>query len=132
MREILFRGKHVHVLPQNEYLDGVWVEGYLAGPDYIVPKDGFDKLVDPNTVGQFTGMVDWQGKKIFEGDVVYAKFNSNQRGFNFKVVFDDSTGSFMFDNGYLLSTRYRLHELILRGNIWDNPELLEVEDRERN
>ena len=31
MRQILFRGKSIHTLPQNEHLDGTWIEGYLCG-----------------------------------------------------------------------------------------------------
>ena len=35
MREILFRGKHIHVILPNKHLDGTWVYGYLSGEDYI-------------------------------------------------------------------------------------------------
>lgn len=34
-REILFRAKHIHKLPENKHLDGKWVEGYLADKAYI-------------------------------------------------------------------------------------------------
>ena len=34
-REILYRGKHIHVRPENEHLDGRWIEGYLSDKKYI-------------------------------------------------------------------------------------------------
>ena len=34
-REILFKAKHIHALPENEWMEGKWVEGFLSGEDYI-------------------------------------------------------------------------------------------------
>ena len=70
-RENLYRGKRVE--------DGRWIEGSLIGNDVIVGKivefeedyfcTEFWYKVDQETVGQFTGMTDKKGKKLFEGDV---------------------------------------------------------------
>lgn len=70
-REILFRGKRID--------NGKWVEGfYVLRPDgnHLIYWKPFEEasqntyhIVDPNTVGQFTGLTDKNGVKIFDGDI---------------------------------------------------------------
>ena len=130
MREILFRGKQIDT--------GAWVEGAFCMKDcddpfgelvdrpsiikYEEPHSGYWFRVDPETVGQFTGLTDKNGKKIFEGDIIKAK-NKCLDGTDHeaKVVAE-------IDDFYLMWCIKHSIETEIIGNIHDNPELLEVED----
>ena len=126
MREILFRAKSVNDLK--------WVEGF-----YVREAGHFIKelpssvttpihLVYSETVGQFTGLTDKDGKKIFEGDIV-----RNADGYLFSAQYPFAVkfcdGNFCGDAGgfvYISGEEFRYCEVI--GNINDNPELLEVDE----
>jgi uncharacterized phage protein (TIGR01671 family) len=121
MREILFRGK---IIDNGEWVYGFYfhqkntpIEGY-----FIIGSKGFLERVIPETVGQFTGLTDKNGVKIFEGDIVTSKFWNPQ---NYKVIFQDGEFSFTTDDlqPYTNSIHY-LNDFEVIGNIHDNPELL--------
>ena len=122
-RDIVFRGKSKST--------GEWVEGSLIGNDVIVGKivefeedyfcTEFWYKVDPETVGQFTGMTDKKGKKLFEGDV----YSMGEKNILYVVIFDKSQfiGK-QVGNRSLAGLGYWKSDIEIVGNIHDNPELL--------
>ena len=135
MREILFHGKRVD--------NGEWVEGDLLQTRYhsghieyqIMPTTPVSSAypVIPETVGQYTGLTDKNGKRIFEGDICkFKRFNDVHVG---KVVFNVTTASFIMwyqpivgaygekaTQKMLLSVCDNIEVV---GNIHGNPELME-------
>lgn len=129
MSEILFRGK----TEQGEWLYGYLVKGnYNTG--FGIIEDHIDKglrYVKEETVGQFTGLTDKNGKKIFEGDICGCFCNTQQ----FAIKYCEERCGYFFDDCVSSGYSYPAPECLgnLRntieviGNIHDNPELLEAE-----
>ena len=124
MREILFRGK----------TDAKWVYGdiwHLNDGRVTIRKDGelFPYEVIPKTVGQYTGLKDKTGKKIFEGDIVL----DEQSGYNYFIKWFPEYTCFALanKNGHIEfgcdELEIFLDDLVVSGNIHDNPELLKGE-----
>ena len=124
MREILFRGKRVE--------DGKWIYGYLSFFYIDNPKKGcmyspkevrrFDVMSE--TVGQYTGLTDKNGTKIFEGDILHVAQG------DFVVRWSESICSFVAGEKEKIrpcmnSGTMKHCEVI--GNIYDNPKLLETD-----
>ena len=121
MREILFRGKLLS--------DGRWAEGNLdikkSGVCIITPDEtpvGCYGQVDPETVGQYTGLTDKNGKQIFEGDVVkgFNTFHGREERY---IVCYKEIGFFFCENANEWHPDH-LEEKTVIGNIHDNPEMI--------
>ena len=133
-REILFRGKHIHAMDSNDHLNGTWVLGYLSDKNYIYDKslEG-EFLVDEDTICQYTGLTDKNGKKIFEGDVVKdsagvcgeVKFGLYAAGFSIPDTNQGFYIEFPEESLYRKELGYWENKVVVIGNIYDSPKLLE-------
>lgn len=123
MREILFRGKR--------FDNGEWVEGDLIqgvghkdGKMFILPiiknlsyLEGYDHLdsyqVIPESVGQFTGMVDKKGVKIFEDDILQGVSNDV---FSYEKICKYYHVRWGVDSWHIMHTRLSMQELFIYCN----------------
>ena len=139
MREILFHGKRAdNGTWEYGYLFCIWERTYLCwGTANDVPNM---KEVIPETVGQYTGLTDKNGKKIFEGDIVKTHYaNAQKSDFIEQVVFHNGKFCAYFSN-QLCKQWVNLYDgtehlpqdksvymdsVEVIGNIHDNPELME-------
>ena len=135
--EIKFRGKRLDSME--------WVYGSLVGVDdtYVIVDyrdfswnphtdvnafwfDMENNEVDPDTVGQYTGLKDKNGREIYEGDIVCLGDAKRRSGV---IVRSDTEPAFVLEvNDTAFDIYYRnQHRYEVVGNIYDNPELLKVE-----
>lgn len=145
MREIIFRGKQTQ---SGQWVTGdLWVHKEKLSAIYSYEQDKRTWVL-PETVGQFTGLTDKNGKKIFEGDIVQYSIEEDQAVFVGAVKF----GEFNPDGGALLNTNVgfyvelvdqegkrtymrkdigfwvKFRQVKVIGNIHDNPDLLGGEE----
>ena len=113
MKEILFRGKRVD--------NDEWVYGFLVkmwGQYHIIDQNDENSayMIKPETVGQYTGLCDKNGKKIFEGDIVESP--NGTQGF---IEWQNAECAFLVNIGDDWQTMDDCpYEVI--GNIYDNKE----------
>ena len=130
MREVLYRGKRTD--------NGEWVEGVFCPPcnicfdeigrDDVLDQDGVpvwhDYEVDPETVGQFFGLTDRNGRKIFEGDIIRHQLTVDYSEVG-RVFFDEDQCTFMRTPRHTLLDRHCQKNYEVIGNIHDDLKLSE-------
>lgn len=138
MREILFRAKAVNRdggWHRTSYKNGDWVYGLITRlyderfetlPAEMRNVDGVNGIeIDYTTIGQYTGLTDKDGKKIFEGDIIKNTWTGDVHTVNWCVdcavwvlpCVTDERRETTFNS-------YSGDDYVIIGNIHDNPELL--------
>ena len=124
IREVIFRGKRTD---NGEWETGSLViirDGCSDKEVFIADKmTGYHTPVIPETVGQYTGLTDKNGVKIFEGDIVRA-FTRFSEIYVSPVAYHD--GTFWFKNWSWTKFLFKFEKIEVIGNIYDNPEILET------
>ena len=120
MREIEFRGKRKD--------NGKWIYGSLLIDEiqnsYVIVdnQEGIGREVVPETIGQYTGLKDKNGKKIYEGDIVKAFYFETEVTGKIEFIY----GTFALTNSEISDNQLFIFEkLEVIGNVWDNPELID-------
>ena len=131
MREILFRAK---TKDDGKWIDGFPVRIYDYGGlvwDMHPFNTNFEitRSVDTKTIGQFVGLTDRNGNKIFEGDIIKIPDDYDEFGHNAGEIYEVyfCCGGFRLKPKYSKARGYWLEDdetVEVIGNIHDNPELL--------
>lgn len=142
MREILYRAKAINRgkgYHRTKYKNGDWVYGLITRlyderfetlPAEMTNTNGISGIeIDYKTIGQYTGLTDKNGKKIFEGDILHCVSRLDNAKMvvifecgEYRMVLAEKFNDYIEGCGFFAITCF---EKEVVGNIHDNPELLE-------
>lgn len=145
-REILFKARTTKKHNEKHAFDNVWVEGDLirsGGKYYIHPTGNKVNVdgelwkiivmheIDPTTLCQFTGLMDKNGQKIWENDIIEDDVNCyrvywSKKYSNFSCEYVKTDEPIFKGRKWDLWSIIQEEEIYVKGNIFDNQELLEV------
>ena len=119
MRTIKFRAK---VQGTSQWIYGIPSYVYGNGIDCIIQRVAEDsEYIMTDTLGQFTGLFDKNGVEIYEGDI----YHQGDENIKYKVIYDGAgfIGN-QIGNKSLAGIEYFIKDIVIVGNIFDNPELV--------
>lgn len=129
-REILFRGWNKK---NKRWLYGYYFayRGYhfISPDDKVNPLDTYeDYVVDADTVGQYTGLKDAKGKRIFEGDIISGK------GYEYAIRYDEKNAYFEAVSSKFPRASHRIYKnwlnvrkIVIIGNVHETQEFIKTE-----
>ena len=133
MREIKFRGKRINI---DEWVYGFYFQRNSEDErnkwHFIHDGEHIQYMIKPETIGQYTGLKDKNGKEIYEGDIT----NHGIVEYNKRLTWDGAGSphpGFYFKQAYSygedgeLSYHTGFDDVEILGNIYENPELLEAD-----